>query len=80
MGMILNLDESLFLSESHIVVYFHVGEYRKDELLEAARSGNEDKIINLLNSTNVNVHAGDGRKVSNRFSNFRNKCLIKYSF
>ncbi|CAH8451148.1 unnamed protein product [Schistosoma haematobium] len=39
-----------------------VGEYRKDELLEAARSGNEEKLINLLTPQNVNCHAGDGRK------------------
>lgn len=41
-----------------------LGEYRKDELLEAARSGNEEKLSSLLNSTNVNCHASDGRKVS----------------
>lgn len=40
------------------------GEYRKDELLEAARSGNEDKLMALLTPLNVNCHASDGRKVS----------------
>ncbi len=38
------------------------GEYRKEELLEAARSGNEDKLISLLTPLNVNCHASDGRK------------------
>jgi tankyrase len=40
-----------------------VGEYKKDELLEAARSGNEDKLMSLLTPLNVNCHASDGRKV-----------------
>ncbi|OON19965.1 hypothetical protein X801_04160 [Opisthorchis viverrini] len=39
-----------------------LGDYRKDELLEAARSGNEEKLISLLTPQNVNCHAGDGRK------------------
>lgn len=38
------------------------GEHRKDELLEAARSGNEDKLLFLLTPLNVNCHASDGRK------------------
>ncbi|CAF1195201.1 unnamed protein product [Adineta ricciae] len=38
------------------------GEYRKDELLEAARAGNDEKLIGILTSTNVNCHASDGRK------------------
>lgn len=38
------------------------GDYRKEELLEAARSGNEDKILSLLTPLNVNCHASDGRK------------------
>lgn len=38
------------------------GDYRKDELLEAARSGNEEKLLSLLTSANVNCHASDGRK------------------
>ncbi|KAG8193909.1 hypothetical protein JTE90_011464 [Oedothorax gibbosus] len=38
------------------------GEYRKDELLEAARGGNEDKLMALLTPINVNCHASDGRK------------------
>ncbi|KAI4883895.1 hypothetical protein NFI96_026918, partial [Prochilodus magdalenae] len=37
-------------------------EYKKDELLEAARSGNEDKLMALLTPLNVNCHASDGRK------------------
>lgn len=39
------------------------GEYRKDELLEAARGGNEEKLMALLTPINVNCHASDGRKV-----------------
>uniref|UniRef100_H3D6S3 Poly [ADP-ribose] polymerase n=1 Tax=Tetraodon nigroviridis TaxID=99883 RepID=H3D6S3_TETNG len=38
------------------------GEYKKDELLEAARSGNEEKLMALLTPLNVNCHASDGRK------------------
>uniref|UniRef100_A0AAR2KSQ1 Poly [ADP-ribose] polymerase n=1 Tax=Pygocentrus nattereri TaxID=42514 RepID=A0AAR2KSQ1_PYGNA len=39
-----------------------IGEYRKDELLESARSGNEEKLMSLLTPLNVNCHASDGRK------------------
>ncbi|XP_029649365.1 poly [ADP-ribose] polymerase tankyrase-1-like [Octopus sinensis] len=38
------------------------GEYKKDELLESARSGNEEKLMSLLTPLNVNCHASDGRK------------------
>ncbi|KAI0235048.1 Poly [ADP-ribose] polymerase tankyrase-2 [Lamellibrachia satsuma] len=38
------------------------GEYKKDELLESARSGNEEKMMSILTPLNVNSHAGDGRK------------------
>ncbi|XP_075891211.1 poly [ADP-ribose] polymerase tankyrase-2-like isoform X2 [Nelusetta ayraudi] len=38
------------------------GEYRKDEVLESARSGNEEKLMSLLTPLNVNCHASDGRK------------------
>uniref|UniRef100_A0A670HS46 Poly [ADP-ribose] polymerase n=1 Tax=Podarcis muralis TaxID=64176 RepID=A0A670HS46_PODMU len=38
------------------------GEYKKDELLESARSGNEEKLMALLTPLNVNCHASDGRK------------------
>ncbi|BFY98557.1 hypothetical protein BsWGS_01597 [Bradybaena similaris] len=38
------------------------GEYKKDELLEAARSGNEEQLMTLLTTLNVNCHASDGRK------------------
>lgn len=38
------------------------GEYRKDELLEAARSGAEDRLLSLLTPLNVNCHASDGRR------------------
>ncbi|KAG7254040.1 hypothetical protein CRUP_035512 [Coryphaenoides rupestris] len=39
-----------------------IGDYRKDELLECARSGNEEKLMALLTPLNVNCHASDGRK------------------
>ncbi|XP_033632864.1 poly [ADP-ribose] polymerase tankyrase-1-like [Asterias rubens] len=38
------------------------GEYKKDELLEASRSGNEEKMMSLLTPLNVNGHASDGRR------------------
>ena len=38
------------------------GEYKKDELLEAARNGNEERLTSLLTPLNVNCHAADGRK------------------
>uniref|UniRef100_A0A6Q2YPA2 Poly [ADP-ribose] polymerase n=1 Tax=Esox lucius TaxID=8010 RepID=A0A6Q2YPA2_ESOLU len=38
------------------------GEYRKDDLLESARTGNEAKLLGLLTPLNVNCHASDGRK------------------
>lgn len=38
------------------------GEYRKDELLEAARSDAEDRLLSLLTPLNVNCHASDGRR------------------
>jgi len=38
------------------------GEFKKDELLEAARSGNEEQLMELLTPLNVNCHASDGRK------------------
>jgi len=40
------------------------GEYKKDEILESARSGNEEKMMTLLTPLNVNCHASDGRKAS----------------
>ncbi len=39
-----------------------VGEFRKSELLEAARTGKEDRLVSLLTPQNVNCHADDGRK------------------
>ncbi|KAK7873962.1 hypothetical protein R5R35_012971 [Gryllus longicercus] len=38
------------------------GDYRKEELLEAARSGAEERLLALLNPLNVNCHASDGRR------------------
>jgi hypothetical protein len=46
------------------------GEYKKDELLEAARSGNEEQMMALLTPLNVNCHASDGRKVLLSFVDF----------
>ncbi len=40
------------------------GEYKKDELLEAARIGNEERFVQLLTPINVNITATDGRKSS----------------
>nr|XP_046916564.1 LOW QUALITY PROTEIN: poly [ADP-ribose] polymerase tankyrase-2-like [Dermatophagoides farinae] len=38
------------------------GDYRKHELLEAARNGYEEKVLSLLTPLNVNCHASDGRR------------------
>lgn len=38
------------------------GDYRKDELLEAARLGDEERLMTLLTPLNVNCHASDGRR------------------
>lgn len=38
------------------------GEHCAAEVLEAARSGSEDRLAALLTPLNVNVHAGDGRR------------------
>ena len=38
------------------------GEYKKEEMLEAARNGNEERLAALLTPLNVNCHAMDGRK------------------
>ncbi|RZF41139.1 hypothetical protein LSTR_LSTR010791 [Laodelphax striatellus] len=38
------------------------GEHRKEELLEAARAGAEDRLLTLLTPINVNCHASDGRR------------------
>lgn len=38
------------------------GEYRKDDLLESARSGPEERMLELLTTLNVNCHASDGRR------------------
>lgn len=39
-----------------------VGDFRKTELLEAARTGKEEKLVSLLTPQSVNCHADDGRK------------------
>lgn len=46
-------------SAAHAVL---TGEYKKDELLDAARSGHEERMTELLTPLNVNCHASDGRK------------------
>lgn len=38
------------------------GEHRKEELLEAARAGAEERLVALLTPLNVNCHASDGRR------------------
>ena len=45
---------------THLVL---TGEYRKEELLEAARTGNTGVLMAFVTPLNVNCHAGDGRKV-----------------
>lgn len=44
-------------------MFILVGEYKKEEILETARSGNDEKMLSLLTPLNVNCHASDGRKV-----------------
>ncbi len=38
------------------------GHYKTAEVLEAARTGDEEKLLKLLTPLNVNCHASDGRK------------------
>ncbi|EJD75737.1 tankyrase-2 [Loa loa] len=38
------------------------GDYRKDELLEAAKNGDEESLLSCLTPFNVNCHAATGRK------------------
>ncbi|XP_014284779.1 poly [ADP-ribose] polymerase tankyrase isoform X1 [Halyomorpha halys] len=38
------------------------GDYRKEEVLEAARTGNEERLLQLITPNNVNCHASDGRR------------------
>ncbi len=38
------------------------GEYRKSELLESAKLGNEEKLLQLCSPLNINSHANDGRR------------------
>ena len=55
------------------------GEYKKDELLEAARSGNEEQMMALLTPLNVNCHASDGRKVCILYMNFFTRLQYVYA-
>lgn len=62
-----NLDGKapLDLCESNSVIKLILsGEYGKEEILEAARNGNQEKLIQLLTPLNVNCHASDGRRSS----------------
>jgi tankyrase len=38
------------------------GDYRKSEILEAAKCGNEEKLLQLCTPLNINAHANDGRR------------------
>ena len=38
------------------------GDHTVDELLETAKSGQEELLVKLLTTLNVNCHASDGRK------------------
>ena len=51
----------------HVSLYTHffsflLGEYKKDEFLEAARSGREEVLLAYVTPIIVNCHASDGRK------------------
>lgn len=50
------------LADSHNVRLVLTGEYRKEELLEACRSGTKEILVSLLTPLNVNCHASDGRR------------------
>ncbi|CAG0883067.1 unnamed protein product [Cyprideis torosa] len=39
-----------------------MGEFRKEEILDAARSGSVEKLLSLLTPLSVNCHASDGRR------------------
>jgi len=54
------------------------GEYHKDELLETARSGNEEKMMSLLTPMNVNINANDGRRST--VNTITSETFIRYSF
>ena len=52
----------MILSSFFLPVFYFLGEFKKDELLESSRSGNEERLMALLTPLNVNCHASDGRK------------------
>ena len=58
---------------------FAAGNYRKDELLEAARIGHTDELLTLLTPLNVNCHAADGRKVMGTSCDLTHYCRYGYS-
>ncbi|KAL3319329.1 hypothetical protein Ciccas_002011 [Cichlidogyrus casuarinus] len=39
-----------------------LGEFKKDELLDACRTGDKEVVLSLMTPQNVNCHASDGRK------------------
>ena len=49
------------LSNENVVALLS-GDYRKNEILEAARSGHEDILLQLITPLNVNCNVSDGRK------------------
>lgn len=53
------------------------GEYRKAELLEAAKRGDEKTLLHLLTPLNVNAQASDGRKVRFLFFFLRLRLVLK---
>lgn len=53
---------ALDLAENHCVRMVLTGEYRKEELLEACRTGTKENLAALLTPLNVNCHASDGRR------------------
>lgn len=50
------------LSVGSINVGYCLGEYCASDVLEAARSGADERLASLLTPLNVNVHAADGRR------------------
>ncbi|CAK9300740.1 unnamed protein product [Gordionus sp. m RMFG-2023] len=53
--------KSAFDIADPVVKSVFTGEYKKDELLEASKLGNEEKFCYLLTPYNTNCHADDGR-------------------
>ena len=60
--LVLSGDMSVAVNTLHQTM-ITTGNYRKEDLLEAARLGNAEELMTLLTPLNVNCHAADGRKV-----------------